>query len=107
MKTKNVYVIAEFDNGYVNGDNTQYYIFNFAEDTTDEEIQNHIDNQLYYDGQDWANDNIIGVEGYDYQYGWETEEDEEFYFDNIDYSYEIVTKEQYYEIQGIDPNEDD
>lgn len=78
-----------FENGYVaNYDNEHIYIM--EDDYTDSQLGLIIAD----DFASFCEDNMLGVQGYDFYNGWESEEDEQDYYDNCTwYPEEITLKE--------------
>ncbi len=95
------YIKYHFENGYCGCDEDDVIAFN--DDITNDQI----DSYLYDDLQEYASGFENVAEGYDYEEGWESAEDEEFYYENCDYSWEEITKEEYKEWLGEDEYEEE
>ncbi len=65
-----------------------------------------IEANLYEALQDYAQSMEHVAEGYDWEEGWENEEDKEYYYENCNYSWEEITEEEYNEFLGIEDEED-
>lgn len=83
------YVYACFDNGYYTGNENHYYIFN--DDASEEEIYDTIGNDanIYFDDY-----NYLDI---DYNNGWDSDIDEDHYYNNCTWEYEYITEEEYNE----------
>lgn len=83
------YVHAYFDNGYYTGVENHYYVFN--DDTSEEEIYSTIENDanIYFDDY-----NYLDI---DYNNGWDSDIDEDLYYNNCTWNYEYITEEEYNE----------
>jgi hypothetical protein len=80
--------IGEYDNGYCeNSDN----VFFFEADNIDA-VYAYMAEGLY----DWAEQNVIGVEGYTFGEGFDSQEDEDYYFDNCDYVVTEVDEDEFF-----------
>lgn len=91
-----------YSNGYVGCDDEEYIR---AEDR--EEAESIAEDGLHDYGESYEH----CAEGNDFSEGWEDEESEETYYENLSWSLEEVTKEVYREETGIyekyDDDEDD
>lgn len=83
------YIYASFDNGYYTGNENHYYVFN--DDISEEEIYKTIkdDANIYFDDY-----NYLDI---DYNNGWDSDTDEDRYYDNCTWVYEYITEEEYNE----------
>ena len=83
------YVYASFDNGYYTGNENHYYVFN--DDISEEEIYETIeyDANIYFDDY-----NYLDI---DYNNGWDSDADEDHYYNNCTWEYEYITMEEYNE----------
>lgn len=86
-----IYVHAEFDNGYRTGCEDNYY--EFTDEVTAEEIEQTIreDANEYF-----ANWEYLAT-GWDS--GFDSDEDEQEYYDGCSYSWEYITEEEYNDAQ--------
>ncbi len=89
------------DNGYAGC--LEEEVEAFPDDTTDHEIREMIEEMV----GPYGDDHINGVEGWDWEEGWESEEDEETYYENIDYGWEDISEAEYKEFLGLDDEEDE
>lgn len=83
------YIYACFDNGYYTGNENHYYVFN--DDTSGEEIYSTIRNDAnaYFDDYSYLD--------IDYNNGWDSDVDEDRYYNNCTWEYEYITEEEYNE----------
>lgn len=92
--------IGEYDNGYCgNNDN----VFFFEADNIDA-VYAYMAEGLY----EWAEQNIIGVEGYNFGEGFNSQEDEDYYYDNCDYIVTEVDEDEFFtrlEDEGFEEDE--
>lgn len=81
------YIIGTRSNGYCGCDETEYLIF--PENTTDSEINAYFDEGMY----DYAESCVYGC-ALQWDEDWESEEDEEMYFENCEYEWHEATEEE-------------
>lgn len=79
------------DNGYAGCDWEEFQ--QVDADTTDEELDTMAGDLAY----DYAESYEHVAEGYDMDEGWESEEDEDEYYQNIDYGWKYISEEEYRE----------
>lgn len=80
------YIVITLSNGYCGCDKTEYVIF--PEGTTDSEIEAYIEDEIV----DYAESYSCMATGWEGDF--ESEEDEETYYDNINSNWREVTKEE-------------
>ena len=82
-------VKVTFENGYVaNYDNEYVYIMD--DNYTDSQLSLMVADDFAY----FCENNVLGVQGYDFYEGWESEEDEQSYYDNCSWFPEEITLEE-------------
>lgn len=79
--------ICTYDNDYCGG--VEWF---FIEADNIDTVYAFLEEGLY----DWAENQCLGVQGYNFDTGFESEEDEEYYYENCTYSAEEVTDEEFY-----------
>ena len=88
------YIKYIYENGYCGCDEED--IITFEDGTTDAEINNYLSEGL----NDYASEYEHAAAGYDWDEGWESEEDEEAYYENCSYNWTEVTEAEYKEWHG-------
>ena len=89
--------IGEYDNGYCgNGDNVLFF-----EADNINAVYDYMAEGLY----EWAEQNILGVEGYTFGEGFDSQENEDFYFENCTCTVIEVDEDEFFtrlEDEGFD-----
>lgn len=80
------YIIVTRSNGYCGCDSTEYYVF--PEGTTDNEIDEYIEEGMY----DYAESYEYIARGWDND--WESEEDEEYYYNECAFDWYEASEEE-------------
>ena len=86
MKVIRLYV----DTDYIDGDGNRVIYILYDSDTD----INIINKDIAQIANEFFEDHEYLAQGYDYINGWESEEDEQSYYDNCWYDYTIITEEQ-------------
>ena len=92
--------IGEYDNGYCCNNDDIYF---FEADNIDA-VYTYMEEGLY----EWAEDNVIGADGYDFDEGFASKEDEDYYFENCTYIVDEVDEDEFFtrlEDEGFEEDE--
>lgn len=81
------YIIVTRSNGYCGCDSTEYYIF--PEETTDNEIDEYIQEGMYDYAEQYE---YVAIRGWGED--WEDEDDREAYYDNCGFDWHEATEEE-------------